>query len=140
MQAIQAPAGKKQPEEEPQKNDMKVKTQLVHVGVKEFSSRGKDRHFGYIITGTDSLTTDQGLDLMERLTQGLDLQATDLTQLSVLGPAMTFRVGANSRNITTADVVEVAGINMAVYSYWLRCVIFFAANSFPIRVVPEDSG
>lgn len=52
MQGIEAPAGKKQLEE-PQKKDMKVKTQLVHVGVKEFSSRGKDRHFGYIITGSE---------------------------------------------------------------------------------------
>uniref|UniRef100_A0A4W6FJG6 Protein tyrosine phosphatase receptor type N2 n=1 Tax=Lates calcarifer TaxID=8187 RepID=A0A4W6FJG6_LATCA len=81
MQGIQAPAGKKQLEE-PEKKDMRVKTQLVHVGVKEFSSRGKDRHFGYIITGSDSLTTDQGLDLMERLTQKLNLHAADLTQLS----------------------------------------------------------
>uniref|UniRef100_A0A3B4TU55 Protein tyrosine phosphatase receptor type N2 n=1 Tax=Seriola dumerili TaxID=41447 RepID=A0A3B4TU55_SERDU len=79
MQGIQAPAGKKQLEE-PEKKDMRVKTQLVHVGVKEFSSRGKDRHFGYIITGL-SLTTDQGLDLMERLTQRLNLHAADLTQL-----------------------------------------------------------
>lgn len=39
--------------EEPQKKDMRIKTQLVHVGVKEFSSRGKDRHFGYIITGSE---------------------------------------------------------------------------------------
>lgn len=39
--------------EDPQKKDMKVKTQLVHVGIKEFSSRGKDRHFGYIITGSE---------------------------------------------------------------------------------------
>lgn len=52
MQRIQGPEGRKQLEE-PQKKDMKVKTQLVHVGVKEFSSRGKDRHFGYIITGTE---------------------------------------------------------------------------------------
>lgn len=52
MQGIQIPAGKKQLEE-PQKKDMRVKTQLVHVGVKEFSSRGKDRHFGYIITGSE---------------------------------------------------------------------------------------
>lgn len=51
MQGMQASAGKKQEEE--QKKDMKVKTQLVHVGVKEFSSRGKDRHFGYIITGSE---------------------------------------------------------------------------------------
>lgn len=52
MQGIEASAGKKQLEEL-QKNDMRVKTQLVHVGVKEFSSRGKDRHFGYIITGSE---------------------------------------------------------------------------------------
>lgn len=52
MQGRQGPAGKKQLEE-PQKKDMKVKTQLVHVGVKEFSSRGKGRHFGYIITGSE---------------------------------------------------------------------------------------
>lgn len=45
-------AGKKLPEE-PQQQDVKVKTQLVHVGVKEFSSRGKGRHFGYIITSSE---------------------------------------------------------------------------------------
>ncbi|KAG7526319.1 receptor-type tyrosine-protein phosphatase N2 [Solea senegalensis] len=107
MQGIQAATGKKQLEE-PEKKDMKIKTQLVHVGVKEFSSRGKDRHFGYIITGSDSLTTDQGSDLMERLTQRLNLHVADLTQLSVLGPALTFRVGANSKNVSTADLVQVA--------------------------------
>ncbi|XP_044032707.1 receptor-type tyrosine-protein phosphatase N2 [Siniperca chuatsi] len=107
MQGHQAPAGKKQLEE-PQKKDMRVKTQLVHVGVKEFSSRGKDRHFGYIITGSDSLTTDQGSDLMERLAQRLNLHAADLTQLSVLGPALTFRIGPNPKNVTTADLVQVA--------------------------------
>lgn len=40
-------------QEEPKKSDLKVKTQLVHIGVKEFSSRGKGRHFGYIITGSE---------------------------------------------------------------------------------------
>lgn len=52
MQGDQAPMGDVQPEEA-QKNDVKIKTQLVHVGVKEFSSRGKDRHFGYIITNSE---------------------------------------------------------------------------------------
>uniref|UniRef100_A0A8C3AWZ2 Protein tyrosine phosphatase receptor type N2 n=1 Tax=Cyclopterus lumpus TaxID=8103 RepID=A0A8C3AWZ2_CYCLU len=107
MQGNQDPAGKKQVEE-PQKKDMRIKTQLVHVGVKEFSSRGKDRHFGYIITGSDSLTADQGSDLMERLTERLNLHAADLTQLSyvVLGPALTFRIGPNPKNVTTADLVQ----------------------------------
>ncbi|XP_071382058.1 receptor-type tyrosine-protein phosphatase N2 [Centroberyx affinis] len=107
IKGVEAKTGTKQLEE-PQKKDMRVKTQLVHVGVKEFSSRGKDRHFGYIITNSDSLPTDQGLDLMERLAQRLNLHATDLTQLSVLGPALTFRVGPNPKNVTTADMVQVA--------------------------------
>ncbi|XP_062415223.1 LOW QUALITY PROTEIN: receptor-type tyrosine-protein phosphatase N2 [Pungitius pungitius] len=107
MQGNRDPDGKKQGEE-PQKKDMRIKTQLVHVGVKEFSSRGKDRHFGYIITGSDSLTSDQGSDLMERLTKRLNLHAADLTQLSVLGPALTFRIGPNPKNVTTADLVQVA--------------------------------
>ncbi|XP_037136004.1 receptor-type tyrosine-protein phosphatase N2 isoform X2 [Syngnathus acus] len=95
--------------QKPAGNDIKVKTQLVHVGVKEFSSRGKDRHFGYIITaGSDSLTSEQAVDLMERLTRELHLHAADLTQLSVLGPALTFRVGPNSANVTTADLVTIA--------------------------------
>ncbi|XP_057679841.1 receptor-type tyrosine-protein phosphatase N2 [Corythoichthys intestinalis] len=94
--------------QKPAANDVKIKTQLVHVGLKEFSSRGKDRHFGYIITGSDSLTSDQAMDLMERLTQELKLHAADLTQLSVLGPALTFRVGPNPANVTTADLVQVA--------------------------------
>lgn len=54
MQGHQDPgAEKKPPLAEPQQQDVKVKTQLVHVGVKEFSSRGKGRHFGYIITGSE---------------------------------------------------------------------------------------
>ncbi|XP_016528674.1 receptor-type tyrosine-protein phosphatase N2 isoform X1 [Poecilia formosa] len=107
MQADQPPDGAAQPEEA-QKKDVKIKTQLVHVGVKEFSSRGKDRHFGYIITNSDSLTNDRASDLMDRLTQRLSLHTADLTQLSVLGPAMTFRVGPNPKNVTTADLVQAA--------------------------------
>ncbi|XP_047205387.1 receptor-type tyrosine-protein phosphatase N2 isoform X3 [Girardinichthys multiradiatus] len=107
MQGDQPPVGDVQPEEA-QKNDIKIKTQLIHVGVKEFSSRGKDRHFGYIITNSDSITNDRASDLMEQLTRRLNLHAADLTQLSVLGPALTFRVGPNPKNVTTADLVQVA--------------------------------
>lgn len=56
MQGHRDPGTEKKPPpppEEPQHPDVKVKTQLVHVGVKEFSSRGKGRHFGYIITGSE---------------------------------------------------------------------------------------
>ena len=47
----QGGGGGKEGEEPPQK--MKMKAELLHVGVKEFSSRGKGRHFGYIITDSE---------------------------------------------------------------------------------------
>lgn len=53
MQQIHDQKGQQQQQEEPEKKNVKVKTQLVHIGVKEFSSRGQDRHFGYIITGSE---------------------------------------------------------------------------------------
>ncbi|XP_037549871.1 receptor-type tyrosine-protein phosphatase N2 [Nematolebias whitei] len=55
-----------------------------------------------------SLTNDRASDLMEKLAKRLNLHASDLTQLSVLGPALTFRVGSNPKNVTTADLVQVA--------------------------------
>ena len=39
---------------EPQKKDMKVKQEVVHLGVKAFSTKGKDSSdFGYIITDSE---------------------------------------------------------------------------------------
>uniref|UniRef100_A0A4W5N475 Protein-tyrosine phosphatase receptor IA-2 ectodomain domain-containing protein n=1 Tax=Hucho hucho TaxID=62062 RepID=A0A4W5N475_9TELE len=95
---------------EPQKKDMRLQEEVVHMGVKAYSKslQGKNHHsdIGYIITDTDSLTSDQGLDLMERLGRRVNLHVTDLLHLSVLGPAVTFRVGTNPHNVSTADVAH----------------------------------
>ncbi|XP_060761274.1 solute carrier organic anion transporter family member 5A1b [Neoarius graeffei] len=64
--------------------------------------------YGYIITDTDSLITDQGLHLMELLCRKAKIQMTDFLELSVVGPAVTFQVRANDQNITTAAIVSVA--------------------------------
>ncbi|XP_041737016.1 receptor-type tyrosine-protein phosphatase N2 [Coregonus clupeaformis] len=97
---------------EPQKEDMRLQEEVVHMGVKAYSKspQVKDHHsdFGYIITDTDSLTSDQGLDMMERLGRRVNLHVTDLLHLSVLGPAITFRVGTNPHNVSTADLAHVA--------------------------------
>ncbi|KAJ8010220.1 hypothetical protein DPEC_G00072740 [Dallia pectoralis] len=120
---------------EPQKKDMRLQQEeLLHVGVKAFSKsphgkdhppNGKDHppnakdhppnakdhpgDFGYIITDTDSLTSHQGLDLMERLGRWVDLRAANFLHLSVLGPAVTFRVGSNANNVSAADLIRIAG-------------------------------
>ncbi|XP_072543257.1 receptor-type tyrosine-protein phosphatase N2 [Salminus brasiliensis] len=75
--------------------------------VAAYSSPLHDGYFGYIIT-EDSLSTDQGLNLMEILAERVKLHVTDFLQLSVLGPAVTFRVRPNTRNITTALLARVA--------------------------------
>ncbi|KAL1006797.1 hypothetical protein UPYG_G00077230 [Umbra pygmaea] len=98
---------------EPKKKDTRLQEEeLVHMGVKAYSksSRGKGHSgdFGYIITDTDTLTSDQGTDLMERLGRRVNLHLTDFLHLSVLGPAVTFRVGSNPNNVSAADLVHVA--------------------------------
>ncbi|XP_045066472.1 receptor-type tyrosine-protein phosphatase N2 isoform X2 [Coregonus clupeaformis] len=98
---------------EPQKQDIRLQEEeVVHMGVKAYSKslRGKDHHsdFGYIITDTDSLTSDQGLDLMEHVGRRINLHVADILHLSVLGPAVTFRVGSNPHNVSTEDLAHVA--------------------------------
>ncbi|XP_057179420.1 receptor-type tyrosine-protein phosphatase N2 isoform X1 [Triplophysa rosa] len=78
----------------------------VEVNIAAYS-RPHDGDFGYIIT-EDSLSTNQGLNLMELLAERVNLRVTDFLQLSVLGPAVTFRVRPNARNISTAQLARVA--------------------------------
>uniref|UniRef100_A0A8C7Q3B4 Protein tyrosine phosphatase receptor type N2 n=1 Tax=Oncorhynchus mykiss TaxID=8022 RepID=A0A8C7Q3B4_ONCMY len=81
---------------EPQKQDMRLQEEeeVVHMGVKAYSKayRGKNHlgDFGYIITDT------LAFPLL-------------LLYFRVLGPAVTFRVGSNPRNVSTADLAHVAG-------------------------------
>uniref|UniRef100_A0A9J7Z8P3 Protein tyrosine phosphatase receptor type N2 n=1 Tax=Cyprinus carpio carpio TaxID=630221 RepID=A0A9J7Z8P3_CYPCA len=96
---------------DPQKNSMEKgevakKGVRVEVNVAAYSSP-HDGDFGYIIT-EDSLSTDQGLNLMELLAERISLHVTDFLQLSVLGPAVTFRVRPNAQNISTAQLARVA--------------------------------
>ncbi|XP_048040763.1 receptor-type tyrosine-protein phosphatase N2 isoform X3 [Megalobrama amblycephala] len=100
-----------QPGKVPQKNSMEKeevekKGVRVEVDISAYSSP-HDGDFGYIIT-EDSLSTDQGLKLMEHLAERVSLHVTDFLQLSVLGPAVTFRVRPNARNISTAQLARVA--------------------------------
>uniref|UniRef100_A0A671NM52 Protein tyrosine phosphatase receptor type N2 n=1 Tax=Sinocyclocheilus anshuiensis TaxID=1608454 RepID=A0A671NM52_9TELE len=74
-----------QPGKEPQRNSMEKeevekKGVRVEVNVAAYS-RPHDGDFGYIIT-EDSLSTDQGLSLMELLAERVSLHVTDFLQLS----------------------------------------------------------
>lgn len=74
----------------------------------DVQSNNKNDLYGYIITDTDALPTDQGLHLMELVAHRAKIQMTDFLELSVVGPAVTFQVRPNSKNVTTSDVANVA--------------------------------
>ncbi|XP_016388814.1 receptor-type tyrosine-protein phosphatase N2 isoform X2 [Sinocyclocheilus rhinocerous] len=99
-------SGKEPQKHSMEKEEVEKKGVRVEVNVAAYSSP-HDGDFGYIIT-EDSLSTDQGLNLMDLLAERVSLHVTDFLQLSVLGPAVTFRVRPNARNISTAQLARVA--------------------------------
>ncbi|XP_077412434.1 receptor-type tyrosine-protein phosphatase N2-like isoform X2 [Vanacampus margaritifer] len=67
-----------------------------------------DDVFGYVITDTDGLQTDKGLRMMDILARMARIRITDYDDLSVVGPAVTFKVKHNRQNVSTADVARMA--------------------------------
>ncbi|XP_070700752.1 receptor-type tyrosine-protein phosphatase N2-like [Pempheris klunzingeri] len=92
--------------EEPHKKTMHVPE--LQLDVKASRKKADDDVFGYVITDTDGLQTDEGLHLMEILARRAKIQMTDFAELSVVGPAVTFKVSPNTQNVSTADVANVA--------------------------------
>ncbi|XP_044074998.1 receptor-type tyrosine-protein phosphatase N2-like isoform X2 [Siniperca chuatsi] len=91
---------------EPHKKTMHVPE--LQLDVKANRKKADDDVFGYVITDTDGLQTDEGLHLMEILARRAKIQMTNFAELSVVGPAVTFKVSLNTQNVSTADVANVA--------------------------------
>ncbi|KAJ8272471.1 hypothetical protein GJAV_G00089470 [Gymnothorax javanicus] len=92
---------------ETQKKDMAMEQEL-QLDVKTFSTAERDDEYVYIITDSDSLSTDRGLQLMAVLAHSVRLQMSDFLEPSVLGSAVTFKVRPNPQNVSTADVARAA--------------------------------
>ncbi|XP_052387639.1 receptor-type tyrosine-protein phosphatase N2 isoform X2 [Carassius gibelio] len=87
----------------PHRKNMKVQDLQLDV-----QSNAKNDIYGYIITDTENLSTDKGLELMALVARIAKIQMTDFSELSVVSPAVIFQVRPNARNITTADVANMA--------------------------------
>ncbi|KAL0966009.1 hypothetical protein UPYG_G00289490 [Umbra pygmaea] len=106
IQAMEPPAAKVV---YPETHQKKVSVQELQLDVKPAAANKKaDNDYGYIITDTNVLQTDKGVQLMEIVARRAKLQISDLLELSVVGPAVTFRVQPNAQNISTADVANIA--------------------------------
>ncbi|XP_069067261.1 receptor-type tyrosine-protein phosphatase N2 isoform X2 [Pleurodeles waltl] len=64
--------------------------------------------YGYILTQTESLKGEKGLELIEDVADILKLQMSDFSDVNVMGPAVTFQVHANPHNVSTTDVANAA--------------------------------
>ncbi|XP_059357367.1 receptor-type tyrosine-protein phosphatase N2-like isoform X1 [Carassius carassius] len=91
--------------ENPAPHHKNMKAQDLQLDVQ---SNPKNDIYGYIITDTENLPTNMGLNLMELVARKAKIQMTDFSDLSVVSPAVTFQVRPNAQNITTADVANVA--------------------------------
>ncbi|KAM6989487.1 receptor-type tyrosine-protein phosphatase N2-like [Tautogolabrus adspersus] len=122
--------------EEPHKK--KIHVPELQLDVKAGSKKADDDVFGYVITDTDGLQTDEGLHLMEILARRAKIQMTDFSELSVVGPAVTFKVSPNSHNVSTADVANVAVQQKAALEKEAKVIILEAgvADGSQINQIP----
>ncbi|KAM6215967.1 receptor-type tyrosine-protein phosphatase N2 [Rhynchocyon petersi] len=68
----------------------------------------EEEEYGYIVTGDDPLSLEKGKKLIEDTAQLLKVPISTFADISVLGPAVTFRVSSNTQNVTTADAAKAA--------------------------------
>ncbi|XP_073726952.1 receptor-type tyrosine-protein phosphatase-like N [Misgurnus anguillicaudatus] len=64
--------------------------------------------FGYIVTNQSPLSLSDGVHLLKILADRIHLTTGSLINISVVGPAVTFRVLPNSQNFTASEVSEKA--------------------------------
>uniref|UniRef100_A0A7N8X1A2 Protein tyrosine phosphatase receptor type Nb n=1 Tax=Mastacembelus armatus TaxID=205130 RepID=A0A7N8X1A2_9TELE len=71
---------------------------------------GQTGTLGYIVTNQSPLSLGDGLRLLELLSERIGLSTGAITDISVVGPAVSFRIRPNSQNLTAADVAQKAGM------------------------------
>ncbi|KAM9186003.1 receptor-type tyrosine-protein phosphatase N2 [Dugong dugon] len=67
-----------------------------------------DEEYGYIVTEKDPLSLEKGKKLIEDIAHLLKVPISTFADISVLGPAVTFRVSSNIQNVTAAGVAKAA--------------------------------
>ncbi|XP_015249187.1 PREDICTED: receptor-type tyrosine-protein phosphatase-like N [Cyprinodon variegatus] len=68
----------------------------------------QNREFGYIVTNQSPLSLNDGVRLLQLLSERIGLSAAAVVNISVVGPAVTFRIRPNAKNLTAADAADKA--------------------------------
>ncbi|KAJ8281759.1 hypothetical protein COCON_G00042780 [Conger conger] len=97
-----------------------VQGATVGVQEEELSSRGPKpgptagggtqsrEEYGYIVTNQSPLSLFDGVRLLETLAERIHLTSSTFINISVVGPALTFRIRQNNQNLSADDVAEKA--------------------------------
>uniref|UniRef100_H2UFW4 Protein tyrosine phosphatase receptor type Na n=1 Tax=Takifugu rubripes TaxID=31033 RepID=H2UFW4_TAKRU len=70
---------------------------------------GGKEEYGYIFTNQSLLTLYDGVKLLGLLADRIHLSTSSFINISVVGPAVTFRLRQNEHNVTAAEVAAKAG-------------------------------
>uniref|UniRef100_A0A3Q1JK78 Uncharacterized protein n=1 Tax=Anabas testudineus TaxID=64144 RepID=A0A3Q1JK78_ANATE len=65
---------------------------------------GAKEEYGYIVTNQSHLSLYDGVKLLQILAEKIHLTTSSFINISVVGPALTFRIRQNEHNMTAADV------------------------------------
>uniref|UniRef100_A0A3Q1F311 Protein tyrosine phosphatase receptor type Na n=1 Tax=Acanthochromis polyacanthus TaxID=80966 RepID=A0A3Q1F311_9TELE len=69
---------------------------------------GAKEEYGYIVTNQSPLSLYDGVKLLELLADKIHLATSSFINISVVGPALTFRIRQNEHNMTAAEVAAKA--------------------------------
>ncbi|XP_037691647.1 receptor-type tyrosine-protein phosphatase N2 [Choloepus didactylus] len=67
-----------------------------------------EEEYGYIVTENNPLSPEKGKKLIEDIAHLLKVPTSTFADVTVLGPAVTFKVSSSVQNVTTADVAKAA--------------------------------
>ncbi|XP_045150134.1 receptor-type tyrosine-protein phosphatase-like N [Echinops telfairi] len=74
------------------------------------SARPLAEEYGYIVTDQKPLSLAAGVKLLELLAKHMHMSSGSFINISVVGPALTFRIRHNEQNLSLADVTQQAGL------------------------------
>ncbi|XP_008997788.2 receptor-type tyrosine-protein phosphatase-like N isoform X2 [Callithrix jacchus] len=74
------------------------------------SAQPAAEEYGYIVTDQKPLSLAAGVKLLEILAEHVHMSSGSFINISVVGPALTFRIRHNEQNLSLADVTQQAGL------------------------------
>uniref|UniRef100_A0AAY4CFX7 Uncharacterized protein n=1 Tax=Denticeps clupeoides TaxID=299321 RepID=A0AAY4CFX7_9TELE len=86
--------------------DLQAKAESAGLG----GSRVREE-YGYIVTNQSQLSLSDGVRLLQALAERIHLATSSFINISVVGPALTFRIRQNSQNVSAEEVANKAGEN-----------------------------